>query len=653
MSLYVHDIPLQEAIDRFSAALKISQLNGVLGKETIPVDENAVGRILFDPVWARISSPHYHASAMDGYAIRAKTTKNTTLTRPTTISLPDEAEYVDTGDPLPEFFDAVIPIENVERLDKLGKITNEVRSSRSIRIRASVSPWSNVRPMGEDIIISELVLPSDHAIRPVDLGAIAGSGNTKIVVSRKPKIAILPTGNELVQIGEELKLGSIIEYNSLILAAQIMNWGGLPTRFPIVQDNLKSLENEIKQAASQHDLILVNAGSSAGSEDYTAKAIANLGEVLVHGIAVRPGHPVILGIIKSKNKTTPVIGVPGYPVSATLTSELFVKPLVTKWLGITPTPPETVNAKLTRKITSPSGDDELIRVSIAKVGKIILAAPLNRGAGVITSLVKADGLLMVPSGSQGEQANTMVNVQLLRNWSEIENSIFVTGSHDITLDILKQRLAEKNRTLTIVNVGSLGGLIALQKEFCHFSGSHLLDQATGQYNFPFLDKYLPDIPVKIVSMVERDQGLIVKKGNPKNIHNLKDLSNPNISFINRQLGAGTRVLLDYQLKLMNLTPDSINGYKNEEYTHLTLAAAISSGRADCGLGIAAAATALNLDFIPLFKEHYELIFPLQHINSDLLNPVWEILADEDFKKSVNDMKGYDSKIMGATSFESS
>lgn len=653
MSLYVHDIPLQEAIDRFSAALKNSQLNGVLGKETIPVDENAVGRILFDPVWARISSPHYHASAMDGYAIRAKTTKNTTLTRPTIISLPDEAEYVDTGDPLPESFDAVIPIENVERLDKLGNITNEERSSQSIRIRASVSPWSNVRPMGEDIIISELVLPSDHAIRPVDLGAIAGSGNTKIVVSRKPKIAILPTGNELVQIGEELKLGSIIEYNSLILAAQIMNWGGLPTRFPIVQDNLKSLENEIKQAASQHDLILVNAGSSAGSEDYTAKAIANLGEVLVHGIAVRPGHPVILGIIKSKNKTTPVIGVPGYPVSATLTSELFVKPLITQWLGITPPPPETVNAKLTRKITSPSGDDELIRVSIAKVGKTILAAPLNRGAGVITSLVKADGLLMVPSGSQGEQANTMVNVQLLRNWSEIENSIFVTGSHDITLDILTQRLAEKNRKLTIVNVGSLGGLIALQKELCHFSGSHLLDQATGQYNFPFLDKYLPDIPVKIVSMVERDQGLIVKKGNPKNIHNLEDLSNPNISFINRQLGAGTRVLLDYQLKLMNLTPDSINGYKNEEYTHLTLAAAISSGRADCGLGIAAAATALNLDFIPLFKEHYELIFPLQHINSDLLNPVWEILADEDFKKSVNDMKGYDSKIMGATSFESS
>jgi len=653
MSLYLHDIPLQEALERFSEALEKAQLNRVLDSEAIPVDEFAVGRILYDPIWAKISSPHYHASAMDGYAIRSNTSSNATLTNPTNLSLPDHAQYIDTGDPLPEAFNAVIPIENVERLDELDNISDLDRNPSSIRIRAAVPPWSNVRPMGEDIVVSELVLPSGHVIRPVDLGAIAGSGNTEISVARKPKIAILPTGNELVNVGEELKIGAIIEYNSIILASQIIDWGGLPTRFPITPDDLEALENNIKQAAKKYDLILVNAGSSAGSEDYTAQAIKNLGEVLVHGIAVRPGHPVILGTINSNNKTIPIIGVPGYPVSATLTSELFVKPLIYKWLGANPPPPEVVKAKLTRKITSPSGDDELLRVSLAKVGDTILAAPLSRGAGVITSLVKADGLLMIPSGSQGEQAHTMVDIQLLRSRSEVENSIFVTGSHDITLDILVQKLAEKNRRLTISNVGSLGGLIALQKELCHFSGSHLLDPKTGQYNIPFLDKYLPEIPVKIVSLVEREQGLLVKKGNPKNIQSLEDLSDPKISFINRQKGAGTRILLDYQLELLNISHETINGYKHEEYTHLTLAAAISSGRADCGLGIAAAATALDLDFIPLFIEQYDLIFPLKFTKSKLLDPIWEILADADFKKMVGDMKGYDSSIMGTTSYESS
>jgi len=663
MSVYLHDIPLSQARARLQEALQDANLWRVLGTELIPLDENALGRVMAEPVWAKVSSPHYHASAMDGFAVRAVSTNGAMPSTPVTLFVSSQAQYVDTGDPLPEWANAVIPIENTEPLDENGQISSAVRSPSSIRIRAAVTPWSHVRPLGEDIVATQLVLPTGHTLRPADLGAIFASGHQTIRVARKPKVAILPTGTELVPIGSKLKAGDILEYNSLVLGAQIKAMGGEPTRYPITKDDFDSICETVLQAAQTHDLVLLNAGSSAGAEDFSSKVVEKLGQLLVHGVAVRPGHPVILGMINKESgnlvpnpsSLIPIIGVPGYPVSAALTVDIFVEALIAKWLGRRPHELPTEMATLTRKLVSPAGDDDYVRVAVGKVGEKLLAAPLSRGAGVITSLVQADGLALIPSGVQGMEAGEQVKVHLYRSRAEIERTIFCIGSHDLTLDLMAQFLAEHDRRLASANVGSQGGLVALRRGEAHMAGSHLLDPQDGSYNISYIRQYMPNIPVKVVALVGRDQGLIVKKGNPKGIKSLGDLASKSqeggVQFVNRQRGAGTRVLLDYHLNLMAIPQESIAGYSQEEYTHLGIATAVASGRADCGLGIAAAAQALDLDFIPLFQERYDLVIPKQHADDNLLAPLFDLLADSQFREAVSQLKGYDVSVMGTVILE--
>jgi putative molybdopterin biosynthesis protein len=652
MSVYLHDIPLSQAQARLKQALQEADLWRVLGSEIIPLDENAIGRVTSEAIWAKMSSPHYHASAMDGFAVRAIMTNGAIPSSPITLQLGPDAEYVDTGDPLPGWTNAVIPIENVESLDEHGNITTDIRDPASIRIRASVAPWSHVRPMGEDIVATQLVLPSGHILKPVDLGAIAAAGHQEIKVARKPKVAILPTGTELVPIGSELKAGDILEYNSLVLAAQVKAMGGEPARYSITKDDFDLICERVQEAAQSHDLVLLNAGSSAGAEDFSAKVVEKLGTLLVHGVAVRPGHPVILGTINNNSSSVvPIIGVPGYPVSAALTIDIFVEPLMATWLGRRPNELPRETAILTRKIVSPAGDDDFVRVAVGKVGDKLLAAPLSRGAGVITSLVQADGLALIPSGTQGMEAGEKVQVRLYRSKAEIERTILSIGSHDLTLDLMAQFLAGHDRRLASANAGSQGGLVALRRGEAHFAGSHLLDPKTGEYNISYIRQYMPNIPVKVVALVGRDQGLIVTKGNPKGVKSLEDLTRPEVRFVNRQRGAGTRVLLDYHLNLMTISPTSIEGYREEEYTHLSIAASIASGRADCGLGIAAAAQALDLDFIPLFQERYDLVVPKEHAESELLAPLFGLLTDSVFRKAVSQLIGYDVSVMGTIILE--
>jgi len=434
--------------------------------------------------------------------------------------------------------------------------------------------------------------------------------------------------------------------------------GGEPTRYPITKDDFDSICERVQQAARDHDLVLLNAGSSAGAEDFSAKAVERLGQLLVHGVAVRPGHPVILGMLNqtlNNQHSTLIIGVPGYPVSAALTVDIFVEPVIAKWLGRRPNELPTEMAALTRKITSPAGDDDFVRVAAGRVGNKLLAAPLARGAGVITSLVRADGLVLLPSGVQGLEAGEQVKIHLYRTRSELEKTIFCIGSHDMTLDLLAQFLAEHDRRFVSANVGSQGGLMTLRRGEAHLAGSHLLDPATGEYNISYIRRYMPNIPVKVVALVERAQGLMVRKGNPRGIKGLRDLASAepgrSVRFVNRQHGAGTRVLLDYHLNAMAMSPDSIFGYTQEEYTHLGVAAAIASGRADCGLGIAAAAQALDLDFIPLFKERYDLIIPKEYAADDLLTPLFGLLADSAFREAVSRLMGYDVSVMGTIILE--
>ncbi len=652
MSVYLKDIPLPEAQDRFKQVLIEAGLWNLLGEEEIPLNEMAVGRVLSRPVWARLSSPHYHAAAMDGFALRAEETAGAMPTNPLMLRVDEQAVYVDTGDPLPDWANAVAPIEQVEPLDAAERPVPDLRHPIFIRFRAAFPPWSHVRPLGEDIVATQLVMPAGSPIMPAGLGAIAASGHPTVWVSRKPRVAVLPTGTELVPVGQKVKRGDIIEYNSIVLAAQVRNWGGEPERFPITPDRFELICERVQQAADHYDLVLLNAGSSAGSEDFSARVVERLGELLVHGVAVRPGHPVILGMIRRSESGTsavrriPIIGVPGYPVSAALTGEIFVQPLLSLWLGAPQPQYYEIEAALTRKVTSPPGDDDYMRVAVGKVGERTLAAPVSRGAGVITSLVRADGIAVIPRGIQGLEAGAPIKVRLYRMPSELENTIFAIGSHDMTLDLLAQYLAGRGRRLVSANVGSQGGLIALRRGEAHLAGSHLLDPQTGEYNLSALQQYLPNMRVRLVTWVGREQGLIVAKGNPKKITSLEDLSRQDVRYINRQRGAGTRVLLDYHLQRLGIMPENVRGYDQEEYTHLSVAAAIASGRADCGLGVTAAAQALELDFIPLFHERYDLVIPCQNLENDLLTPIFDLAADAKFRKAIQALPGYDTTEMG-------
>ena len=652
MSVYLHDIPLPQAQERFRQALEAESLWEILEIEELPLDENVLERILAEPVWAKISSPHYHASAMDGFAIKAEDTYGAQPTSPFTLKIEDQAKYVDTGDPLPDWANAVIPIENVETLDLAGNLTDNPRFGEQIRIRAASTPWRHVRTVGEDFVATQLVLPAGHVLRPVDLGAIAASGHSSVIVSKKPEVAILPTGTELVSIGTEIKKGDIIEFNSIVLAGQIKSWGGIPHRYPITHDDFELICKKVQDAADQYDLVLLNAGSSAGSEDFSSAVVSKLGELLVHGIAVRPGHPVILGMIsrskksKKPGKKVPIIGVPGYPVSAALTGEVFVEPLLSLWLGNQNSKRAQVTANLTRKITSPAGDDDYLRVIVGKVGEKMLAAPISRGAGVISSMVRADGITVIPRSVQGMEAGTPVKVNLYRSEAELANTIFAIGSHDMTLDLLAQYLNGMGRRLVSANVGSLGGLVALRRGEAHIAGSHLLDPETGEYNLSYINQYLPDEPVKVITWVGREQGLIVKKGNPKGIRDLEDLKRSDIAYINRQRGAGTRVLLDFHLQKLQINFEQIKGYDQEEFTHLGVATAVESNRADCGMAVAAASKALDMGFIPLYKERYDLVIPCKFLENDLLAPLFELMQNVRFKEAVQSMPGYDVSDMG-------
>lgn len=660
---YLEDRSLDDAHAQFAAALARAGCGGPLAAELVPLAE-ARGRVTAEPIWARLSSPHYHAAAMDGVAVRAADTAGATESSPLRLALGHQAIWVDTGDPLPPDADAVIMAENVQEIGD------------EVEIMAAVTPWQHVRPLGEDIVATELVLPADHRLRPYDLGALAAAGHVSVPVRRRPSVAIIPTGTELVSLPTKdegpkikhqtgladgikhsaddpsssvgglssLQPGDIIEFNSLMLAGMVEEWGGLATRLPPVPDRRELLRAAVERALAEHDVVVVNAGSSAGSEDYTAAVLADLGEVAVHGVAIRPGHPVILGTACSK----PALGLPGYPVSAVITAELFLRPLLARMQGLAVAPRPSIPAVFSRKLLSPMGEDEFVRVTLGEVDGRVIATPLTRGAGVVMSLVRADGIVQVPRFSEGLHAGAEVRAELLRDPSEIAGTIVAIGSHDLALDLLAghiRRYSPATR-LTSANVGSLGGLLALKRRDAHLAGTHLLDEASGEYNRAAVERLLPGEEIVLVNLAYRDQGMIVASGNPAGLQALADLARPGVRFVNRQRGSGTRVLLDYHLARQGLEPAAIDGYTREEFTHMAVAAAVLSGAATVGLGILAAAQALGLAFVPLFQERYDLAVPRRHWESELLAPLRAALASPEFHAAVTALGGYDLRDIG-------
>jgi putative molybdopterin biosynthesis protein len=649
MSVYLRDLPRDSAWNRWLRAIHQAGQDTSLPAETLPLDEKLAGRVLADAAWAKISSPHYHAAAMDGFALQASATREALPSQPVDLVIGQTVQYVDTGDPLPPGTDAVIPIEQIESMDENGAPAEDIRRPAVIRLRSAVSPWSSVRLLGEDMVASQLVLPGAHILTAADLGALAASGFTSVEVIRKPRVHILPTGDELIPIGEEIQPGRIIEFNSIVLAGLVNGWGAQAFRHAILKDDYESIRVEVLAAAADADLILLNAGSSAGSEDYSSRVVEENGDLLVHGVAIKPGHPIILGMINDlshPDRKVPIVGVPGYPVSAVLAAELFIRPLLDLWLAQKPVVPEEIQARLTHRVNSPAGDDEYIRVAAGRVNGEMLASPLPRGAGVISSLTRSDGLILIPKGVQGLDAGDLVQVQVSRDPTELERTLFFSGSHDLTLDVLSEELARSDIRVVCTNVGSLGGLAALRRGEAHAAGSHLLDADSGEYNLRYIREYLSGHEVAVVHWVQRIQGLIVARGTPLGITSLEDLRRKDIHYINRQRGAGTRVLLDFHLSKLGIQPTEVNGYELEEFTHLAVAAAVQSGRADCGLGITAAAAALGCDFIPLYREAYELVIPAESMRLDRMKTLLHKAKQPTFRARIAAMPGYEVDRMG-------
>jgi len=640
--IYLEGTPLDEALAKWLRKLEAEGVGRPFSGETIQV-KDSLGRITAEAVIAKISSPFYHSSAMDGYAVRFADTFGASETSPKRLSIGKQAIYVDTGDPMPDGFNAVIMIEDVNIISNQQSAISSL--TEYIEIIAPATPWQNVRVIGEDIVATELILPENYRIRPVDIGAMLAGGHTEVVVRRKPRVVIIPTGTEIVEPGTELKKGDIIEYNSRILSGLVSEWGGEPVRFRIVPDRFDEIKESILNALDMGDLVVVNAGASAGSEDFTAKAIRELGEVILHGVNIKPGKPVILGWVKGK----PVLGIPGYPVSAYLTFQLFAKPLIYRWQGLEVEEPAMIRAKISRQVASTLGHEEFLRVKLGKVGNNFIATPVSRGAGVLMSLVRADGFVRIPAMSEGIGAGTEVDVELIRTQADIENTIVCIGSHDNALDLLANVLKKRYPRLSLssAHVGSMGGLMALKRGEAHLAGTHLLDEETGEYNVPFIKRLLPDKKIILINLVYREQGLLVLKGNPKNIKGFEDLTRDDVIFVNRQAGAGTRLLTDKCLQELGINPKEVNGYEREEYTHMGVASAVLTGVADTGLAILASAVALGLDFIPVAKERYDLAIPHEFIQTEMLQYLMKIIReDEEFKGMVVRLGGYDISDMG-------
>lgn len=626
-NLYLKTTPVEEAKEIYLEALKKIWEPEY---ETVPVIE-ACKRVTRHAVYAKNSSPLYNASAMDGIAVISSRTGGACETKPVRLQEGEDYVVVDTGDPIHHPYDAVIMAEDLL----------ETEREDQVEIIASAAAWQHVRPVGEDIVAGEMILPSCHRIRPIDVGVLLSAGILEIEVVKQPKVTIFPTGTEIIEPGDAILEGSIIESNTRMFEQMVLEQGGLAERCPILEDDYEKIRDEVKKAVAGSDMVLINAGSSAGRDDYTVHVLRELGEVLIHGVAIKPGKPVILAIVDKK----PVIGLPGYPVSAYIAFENFVAPVLAMMGQLSVRTDYEVQAVVSRRLVSSLKHREYVRIKAGMVGNRMVAAPLARGAGAAMSLVRADGFCVIDQNCEGVEAGEEVKISLYRDPEEIAHTVVVTGSHDLILDVAADLmpLMHKGMHLSSTHVGSMGGLMALKRGEAHMAPIHLLDEMDGTYNDSYVKRLFQE-PVAVVTGVQRIQGIMVKKGNPLGIQGIGDLKA--CRFVNRQRGAGTRLLLDYQMKKEGIFPEMITGYDREASTHMAVAALVASDSADAGMGILSAARSMELDFIPVGEEWYEFAIPEAYFDLPHVQAFLDVLKSRRFAEELTRLGGYGMEKTG-------
>ena len=637
-NIYLETIPPEEAVMRAKNSLDRQTL---LTTETVPTHE-AAGRVTAGPIHARYSSPTFHAAAMDGIAVKADSTFMAREDQPTSLNHGDGFLFVNTGNPLPEGMNAVIMIENVVQKDEV-----------TVLIDAPAFPWQHVRRIGEDIVATELLIPQNRELTPCDIGALISAGIYEVEVREKVKAIFLPTGDEVLDFLDRPapQAGQVIESNSQVFKAYADSWGIDATWTRPVPDDEDALRTAVKSSleAGNH-IVIVGAGSSAGSKDYSKRVFESIGAVLVHGIAVMPGKPTLVAVTDERSGYPGrlLVGAPGYPVSAVVCHEKILAPVVA-WLQGTAAPERfTADITLARKTPSKPGMREALRLAAGRIGSQIVAAPLARGAGMITTMTKAQAVAYIAEDVEGAEAGETLTAELLVPKADLDRVLVHVGSHDNTIDLLANELMGLSNPMRLVSshAGSMGGLTALKAGSALFAGAHLFDPESGDFNFPFIERYLKGMDVTVVNLAIRHQGLIVAKGNPLGIKGVNDLAREDIVFINRQRGAGTRILLDHHLKSAGINPINVKGYDNEEFTHMAVAVNVLTGAANCGLGIYAAAKALDLDFVPLALERYDIIIPTQYVGDERIQTLLGMIRTDGVKKRIGELGGYDIDLTG-------
>ena len=599
-------VSADEARARFEQHLDLSPL----AAETVPLAA-ALTRVLAHDVVAAVDAPPFDRSNVDGFALRAIDTIGASDTAPKIFRLnaeviacgdapalevnPGTATTIATGGVIPRGADAVVMIEHTELLEQ-----GAPRIAISIELRRAAAPGQFISYAGSDIARGETLLRRGARIGSREIGMLAACGLASIDVVRRPKVAVLSTGDELVAPGSPLKPASVYDSNGAIIAAAVTEAGGEPLAMGAFPDDEAALEKAVLQALAASDFVVVSGGTSKGAGDLSHRVVSRLGPpgILVHGVALKPGKPLCLGVIG----TTPIVVLPGFPTSAIFTFHAFVAPVIRARAGLPPEAAQTLPARVPVRIASELGRKEFVLVSLIESDEGAIAFPTGKGSGSVTSFSQADGFLAIDALASTLDANSVVDVTLIGSAVRAPDLV-IMGSHDVALDVVVGALATRGFTARTLAVGSLGGVAAASRGECDVAPVHLIDPESGQYNV-----HLATPALRLVRGWQRMQGILFQLGDKRfegrsAQEALKAaLADTSALMVNRNAGAGTRVLIDKLLA--GARPP---GYANQPKSHNAVAAAIAQSRADWGVAIEPVAKLYGLGFLPLSPEHYDFL----------------------------------------------
>ncbi len=613
------------------------------GVEEVSLLES-LGRVLAEDVRAPIDYPPFDRSEVDGYAVRSVDTFGADELNPVKLELvgsvsvgeepraevsQHQAVEIATGAPMPRGADAVVMEEFCR---KVGNY---------VEVRRSVAPRENVAIAGSDVAIGELVIPRGTRIGFAEIGVLAALGMDRVKVFTKPRIAVFSTGDELVEPGKPLgSVGRIYDSNRFAIAAFLKELGAEVALGGILSDNVDDVEEAVSRALELNDMVVLSGGTSAGLSDVVYKALERIGEIVVHGLATKPGKPTVIAISRGKL----VVGLPGFPYSAMCIAMYLLKPLVERLCGLELSPRVRIIAKLGRRIWKPIERTLFLPIALRKAGSTYIVYPVPFRSGNVSQLLKADGIAIVKGRAEVIEEGYEVEVELLREPGEI----LVVGSHDIALPEVLRECGYLPRA-RLVSVGSLEGLKALAKGLADVAPTHLLDEATGTYNEPFMERLGLKGKAVLVKGWRRRLVLAFAKGNPKGIKSFRDLLRNDVVFVNRNKGSGTRVFIDLKLKRLanelgikfSELISRIRGYTYEVNTHSGVAAAIAQGRADVGVCVEAAAKMYDLDYIPLAWEEYDFAIARDSLDREIVRKFLETLSSPRLREILSRFPGYE------------